>query len=193
MTGLSADIRRVARVIAVVPKTEAAGSIDQNVDLVAQDKQWQNVDTVEIQPSRVQVHIGLRLAETTKSVLLSADVKGKPAPGFVVTNYAFRPVALTVVGTEDVLRAISSLTVPVNIDTRANHAVTLTVHPILPAGATLQNPRRRDCSDRGGNKIYRGIGARRSHAGCRDFGFARARRDNRPPPRRRGATKCSQQ
>jgi YbbR domain-containing protein len=132
-------VERVARVIAVLPKAQGSWNIDQTVDLVAQDERQQTIDSVDVEPSKVHVEIILKRAEVSKSVLLSAQMIGSPAAGYVVTGYQFQPSMVTINGTQEALRAISSITVPIQIDPELKQGFDHMVQITAPPGTSL-NP-----------------------------------------------------
>jgi YbbR domain-containing protein len=138
VSGLASEVAQVARVIAVVPRAQSAWDINQTVDLIAQNQRQQTVDTVLIEPTRVQVRLGLRRAPTTKSVLLSAEMQGAPAPGFTIAGYEFRPSMVSVTGTQEALSTRSALTVPVDV-TGARASFSRTIHVSPPSGIQYQN------------------------------------------------------
>lgn len=140
VSGLASEVARVARVIAVVPKAQGAWEVnDQAVDLIAQNASEQTVDTVQIDPPRVQVHIGLRQALTSKALLLSAVMTDTPAAGCVISGYSFLPPMVTVSGTQLALANRSSLTIPVSV-AGATASFTRTVPVRLPSGLKFDNP-----------------------------------------------------
>jgi YbbR domain-containing protein len=137
VAGLNDNVNKVARVVAILEDTEGAGAINRSVELVAQDKRQEVVQGVEIMPSRVQVSLGLKKTPASKSLLLSAQIVGAPAPGFALINYTFSPSAVTVSGAQEVLASRSSLEVPVEIDGIQKSETRTVVLPTLP-GMTLQ-------------------------------------------------------
>ncbi|MBC8101641.1 MAG: hypothetical protein H7Z41_03540 [Cytophagales bacterium] len=134
--GLAADVGRVARVVANLDTSGTPGAINQEIELVAQDVKQQAVESVTVVPSKVRATLGLKKTPATKTVLLSADLNGTPAPGYYIAGYRFWPNTLTISGSQDLLASRSSLSVPVDVDgIRASAARTVRVQP--PSGLTV--------------------------------------------------------
>jgi YbbR domain-containing protein len=123
----------VSRVVAIVNAPDSGGAVSQTVDIVAQNIKSQVMDTVTLEPPRVKVTLNLRATPVQKSLLLSANITGTPAPGYAVTGYAFEPSAVTVTGMQPVLADRSSLSVPVDVS-GLTQTVNRTVSVPLPAG-----------------------------------------------------------
>jgi YbbR domain-containing protein len=138
VSGLAADVARVARAVAVVRTGQSTGDIYQQVDVIAQTQRQQPVEAVQIDPPRVQVRMVLRRAAASKAVLLSAQVEGTPAPGFAVMGYTFTPQTVTLSGTQEELAARSALAVPISV-TGLSAPTTRNVRLTLPAGLSLRN------------------------------------------------------
>ncbi len=136
--GSASEVARVGRIIAQVENTDNSRAVESDVLLSAQDLHKQGVDTVQIEPSRVHVSVALKKAQGAKAVLLSALMTGSPAPGYVVVGYTFSPPLVTITGTQTLLAARSSLTVPLVID-GIEASETRTVKVVPPAGLMLQN------------------------------------------------------
>ena len=137
VTGAESVVRQVRRVVANIPGASASGAVDETVGLLAQDAERQAIEGVTIQPSRVRVQIRLLIAEATKSVLISPQVRGQPAEGYELTDYRVEPRMLTVVGSQERLAGLSALTADVSaegITGNTTRRVTLTV----PEGIKVQ-------------------------------------------------------
>ena len=118
VTGLSSEVSRVARVVALLDNTRGAGSVEREVPVVAQDEKEQVVSTVQLRPARVQVSLSLRKAPATKVLLLSPQFVGTAAPGARLVDYRFSPASVTVRGETSNLSTLSSLTVPISLAPR---------------------------------------------------------------------------
>ena len=137
--GSATEVARVGRIIAQVANDNSR-AVDTSVLVSAQDLRKQGVDTVQIEPARVRIVVPLKKAQGEKSVLLSALMTGSPAPGFVVVGYAFSPTMITMTGTQTLLAARSSLTVPVEID-NLSETETRLIKITPPAGLMLASPK----------------------------------------------------
>lgn len=136
VSGRAADVRRVRRVVADVQNTTDRGAIDREVKVTAQDEKSRQVEGVTITPDTVRVAIDLERQPTTKTLLLSLSQQGKPAPGFELYDYALSPSLVTVRGSQDALRALSTLSVRIDV-TGIAESTTRTVTIDAPPGITI--------------------------------------------------------
>ncbi|MES2460765.1 MAG: CdaR family protein [Armatimonadota bacterium] len=116
VVGLYSDVIRVQRVVANLDTSGAPGAISQDVELVAQDVKQEPVENVQIVPKQVRASLGLKKTPSTKTVLLSIELIGNPAPGYEISGYDFFPNVVTVSGSQELLASRSSLRVPVDVD-----------------------------------------------------------------------------
>jgi YbbR domain-containing protein len=138
VTGLTSDVLQVSRVVAIVNAPDSGSAISQTVDVVAQNNKNQIIDTVTIDPPRVKVTLNLRATPVQKTLLLSANITGTPAPGYAIVGYSFDPSSVTVSGMQTLLADRSSLTVPVDV-AGLSQSTTRTVTVPMPAGLTPEN------------------------------------------------------
>jgi YbbR domain-containing protein len=138
VTGLTSDVLQVSRVVAIVNAPDNGSAVSQTVDVVAQNNKNQVIDTVTMDPPRVKVTLNLRATPVQKSLLLSANLTGTPAPGYAVTGYIFEPSSVTVSGMQTLLADRSSLTVPVDV-TGLSQSTTRTVTVPIPGGLESAN------------------------------------------------------
>lgn len=136
VTGLSSEVNRVARVVALLDNTRGAGSVEREVPVVAQDEKEQVVSTVQLRPARVQVSIALRKAPATKVLLLSPQFVGNAASGVRLVDYRFSPASVTVRGETTNLSTLSSLTVPISVE-GLSHSEVRPVTLTPPLGVVL--------------------------------------------------------
>ena len=138
--GLAEDLKRVGRVAASVERERDELAVERNVDLYAEDDQHRRVDGIEITPARVKVRVNLRPVPTTKTMLLSAELVGKPAPGYRIATYDVSPAQIVVRGAVEALSAQSSIPVTVDVSgikASQTKAVTLALPPGMSPQKTL--------------------------------------------------------
>lgn len=133
VVGREPVVEGVAKVVARVDTSGAAGAISEEAELVALDAGQEVVEDVEIQPARVLVRIELRPTQSIKALVLSPVLTGAPAPGFYVTNYIFDPQTVMVSGPQQRLAGVSSLEVPIAQD-GLSETVTRTITLRPPPG-----------------------------------------------------------
>jgi len=135
--GLSDDLKRVGRVVAHIEREDNELAVERMVTLVAEDQDKLRVDGVEIIPPQVKVRVKLHPVPTTKTMLLSVEFRGKPAPGFRIASYDPQPNQITVRGAIETLSSRSSITIPVDIS-GLKESTTKTVTVALPSGIQPQ-------------------------------------------------------
>jgi YbbR domain-containing protein len=133
VVGREPVVEGVAKVVARVDTSGAAGAISEEAELVALDAGQEVVEGVEIQPPRVLVRIEIRPTQSIKALVLSPVLTGAPAPGFYVTNYIFDPQTVMVSGPQQRLAGVSSLEVPIAQD-GLSETVTRTITLRPPPG-----------------------------------------------------------
>lgn len=138
--GLERDVSKVAQVVALLDNADDTGSaIDRDVPIVAQDDRKQEMRAVELRPTRVKVMLGLRKVPASKTLVLSAEIQGFPAPGYQLIGYRFDPPTVVVRGESAALAGLSAIRVPVAIDGLSTPQVQQV--PInAPAGGALARP-----------------------------------------------------
>jgi YbbR domain-containing protein len=138
VAGLVSEMRRVDRVVAFVDNN---GPFHGTAEVVAQNVRREEIDTVDLDPKQVQVTIDEQKVPAKKALLLSAAVTGAAAAGFNLINYVFDPAAVEVTGTPARLKALWSLSVPVDIS-GLRESVTRSVTVPLPPGVSFAAPTR---------------------------------------------------
>jgi YbbR domain-containing protein len=137
--GLRSEVSRVARVVAIVNKSDSSGAFDGLLDVIAQSTRYEEVDGVEIEPSKVMVTLGLKKAPLNKDMVLSANLQGTPAPGVAVIGYTFDPLTVNVTGSKNDITDRSTISVPVDLS-GLRESVTRRVRVPVPLGLSLVAP-----------------------------------------------------
>ena len=134
--GAASEIDKVEYIVAQVDNN---GPFTGDVELVAQNKSRQAMDTVEIIPPKATVTLEVKTAPASKTLVLSPDFTGTAAKGFLVTGCTFDPASITVAGAFEQLINRSRLPVPVDISgVRASVSRVVTVP--LPPGIRAIDP-----------------------------------------------------
>ena len=137
--GLPEDLKHVARVVASVEREPNELAVERPVTMYAEDDQKRRVEGVTMIPAQVTVRVPLRPVPTTKTMLLSAKLTGKPAPGFRVVTYEISPQSVVVRGAVEAISSRSSLAVPVDVGGVSKTGVRSAALS-LPAGLSPQEP-----------------------------------------------------
>ena len=136
VSGRTSEVDRVTRLVASLDNADVSGAIERTVDVVAQDGKDRTVEGVTLTPERVRVQLQVQRTPATKTLLLSADLSGTPAPGFRVTGYRFSPASVVVSGDQTVLGRLSALEIPVSV-AGLKQATTRRLDLAAPTGTTL--------------------------------------------------------
>lgn len=97
-------------------------------------------DRLVIVPDRVQVDVSILPAPTYKALPVAPQIAGQVAIGYQIVGLLTDPSTITVTGSPEVLRDMTTLqTKPVSV-AGANSDLALNADPDLPAGVTLARP-----------------------------------------------------
>ncbi len=140
VTGLASEVERVERVVALLDNAGSSGAVEREVPVVAQDAKQQVISSVTLQPAQVRVSLSLRQAPATKTVVLSAELTGEPAPGVHLTSYQFTPSTVVVRGEPATLSQLSALRVSVSVAGLSQNETRKLLLPVQP-GITLVGAR----------------------------------------------------
>ena len=134
VTGPAASVRRVDAALARVQVDPTGIDVDRQVELVPVDAVGEALRPVEVQPSSVRVQIAVFTNSKTRTLPITPNVVGTPAPGFEVAGVTVEPLIVTVEGDADQLAALASAdTEPISV-TGATRDVSREVGLALPTG-----------------------------------------------------------
>lgn len=138
VSGPAVDVRRVDSAIARVQIDPSGIDIDRQVELIPVDAVGEPLRSVEVQPSAVRVQIPVLTNSQTRSLPVTPNITGAPAPGFEIASVSVEPLVVTVEGDADQLAALTGAdTEPIsangttrNIDRRVALALPTGVLPV---------------------------------------------------------------
>ena len=139
VSGRAAAIERVARVVAYVEREDGERAIERTVALVAEDANRRVVEGVEVAPAQAQARVGLKPVPLTRSLLISLEIRGDVAPGYLLEDLNLSPDQVEVSGLPEDLTSQSRLTVPIDI-TGLKASATRRVALKPPSGLRLKQP-----------------------------------------------------
>ncbi len=97
-----------------------------------------SIEMVRTEPTNVTITPVVNLPQAEKSLYVTPDLKGKPAPGFEIVSYQTEPNPITIRGKNIVLAALTKLsTVPISI-ADIKTTTTFLSDVKLPTGTTLK-------------------------------------------------------
>ena len=132
--GADSVVRRVDRVEARIQIDPAGIDFDRDVELIAVDALGEEVRPVDVEPSTVRVRVEVLKDRSTRSLPVTPNVTGAPAPGFEVASIAVQPLVVTVEADADKLAALTSVdTEPISTN-GATSDITASLALALPAG-----------------------------------------------------------
>ncbi len=114
VTGVEADLDRVAYVQASVSIQAATQTVTKAVTLEPVDSQGNEVPGVDVNPVDVNVTIPVQSPQATASVV--PEIIGKPATGFAISDVAVQPQSVQLQGTPSVTSNLLALNLPVNVN-----------------------------------------------------------------------------
>lgn len=137
--GPASEIARVDRALARILIDPSGIDFDQPVTLVPVDIEGQpvGIGRVELSPEVISVRVDVEAVETTKTVPVTPEIGGTPAPGYALEALSVRPATVTLRGLPEVLAAISEvLTEPLDI-AGVSETQTFEAALVLPEGTRL--------------------------------------------------------
>ncbi|MCA1587300.1 MAG: hypothetical protein LC744_01055 [Chloroflexi bacterium] len=117
--GPASFVSRVDRALARILIDPSGIDFNQPVELIALDIEGQPVDRgrVELSPEVISVTVDVETVETTKTVPVTQEIVGTPAPGYALEALSVEPSTVTLRGLPEVLAPITEVrTEPLNID-----------------------------------------------------------------------------
>lgn len=140
VSGKSANIQRVKKVVMAVPQSSSNSSIDEEFSLVPMDEKGAEVKGVVLSPSRVRLQVNLLEVPTSKQVLVSYKVEGKPKSPAKLSDVTVEPSSIRLEGRPNILADISTVeTEPINLE-GIDKSFTKKVKLILPDGVKTKDP-----------------------------------------------------
>jgi YbbR domain-containing protein len=132
--GPSSTVRRVDRAVARIQIDPSGIDFDRDVELIPVDALGEELTPVDVEPATVHVRVAVFTNRQTRSLPVTPNVTGTPAPGFEVTTIAVQPLVVTVEGDADQLAGLSNAnTAPMSVD-GATSDIATSVGLALPAG-----------------------------------------------------------
>ena len=134
VNGPASKVRRVDRAEARIQIDPGGIDFDRDVELIPVDALGEELVPVDVEPATVHVRVAVFTNRQTKSLPITPNVTGVPAPGFEVATVATQPIVIGVEGDADQLSGLSSVdTAPISV-AGATSNVSTTVGFTLPAG-----------------------------------------------------------
>jgi len=137
--GPASVVSRVDRALARIAIDPSGIDFNQPVELVAVDIEGQPVGTgrLELSPEIISVRVDVETVETTKTVPVTQDIVGTPAPGYVLEALSVQPSTVTLRGLPEVLAPITEVrTEPIDIGD-ASESQTFEAALVLPEETRL--------------------------------------------------------
>jgi YbbR domain-containing protein len=107
---------------------------DRDVELIAVDALGNELTQVEVEPTAVHVNVVILSDKQTRSLPVTPNVTGAPAPGFELATVAVQPLVVSVEGDADELAGLRSVTTaPISLNGATSNLST-TVALALPQG-----------------------------------------------------------
>jgi YbbR domain-containing protein len=131
-------VSRVSVAVATVDMSGVVTDVRQTYPLAARDNSGFIVEGVTIDPSNVDVEIGVEQKRFSRLVVVSPSLKGSPAAGYNVTAVEVEPTSVTLLGPLELL-SVTSFVVTDDIDiTGATSDMSRIVNLVgLPSGLSI--------------------------------------------------------
>jgi YbbR domain-containing protein len=134
VSGPQSMVEQVVAAVADVSMTGVTNSINQVYRVTPQNAAGERVDRITITPENVLIEMPVEQERAFKSVPVSVELRGAPAPGYQVVGLRVDPVAITVEGEPRAIESIQfAQTAPVNVDSAAGD-LSVNAELEMPAG-----------------------------------------------------------
>jgi YbbR domain-containing protein len=132
--GPASEVRRVDRAEARIQLDPEGIDFDRDVELIAVDALGNELAQVEVEPTAVHVNVVILADKQTRSLPVTPNITGAPAPGFELATVAVQPLVVSVEGDADQLAGLRSVTTaPISLNGATSNLST-TVALALPPG-----------------------------------------------------------
>ena len=138
ITGTEAFLSKIVSVDAVVSLDDVRSSVQQQVRLVARDRDGGVVQGARITPAVGAVTVPVVQLSNYRTLAVSVRTRGLPAEGYAVTSINSEPQVVTVFGNKDEVQKLPGFieTLEVNVDS-ATESINEKVGLRVPTGVTL--------------------------------------------------------
>lgn len=137
--GSQEDLQKVARLVVFIQTK--GGNVRADLPVLAQDKDGVLLEDVTVQPDTTHVELDLIEAPASRTLLVSAPLRGQPAPSYEITDVLVQPDQVTVTGRPDQLQPLTGLTTR-EVSVEGIRADLVVDQPLqLPLGVTVQGGR----------------------------------------------------
>lgn len=107
VSGAADDVKRVNRLVISV---EASGQpVNTDLPIRAEDRDNVEITGVEITPSTAHIEVALEQPPATRTLPVNPLYRGKPAPGYVLSEVIVEPSSVTVTGKLEAIQALSNI------------------------------------------------------------------------------------
>ncbi len=116
--GAASAVRRVDRVDTSRAQIDPSGlDFARDLDLIPVDAEGEEILEVDVEPSVARIEIPVLENGQTRTLPVTPEVTGDPAPGFVLGPVAVDPLVVTIEGDADEIAALDTVpTVPLSVD-----------------------------------------------------------------------------
>lgn len=136
VTGSQSEINKIASVQAIVDVSGVTNKLEQEATVYAYDE-YGNKLNVKCNPSTINVSAEVK--KTYKEVTVNPIINGTPANDMAVASATASPATVTIYGSEEVLKDITSVDVVVDVN-KAKSSFTEEVELVLPNGVRKVEP-----------------------------------------------------
>lgn len=137
VTGPQEKVDQVTQATGTIDVSGQTDSVERAVRLSARDNRGNLVQGVDLEPNVTDVKVDVEEEKFTRTVAVSPELSGVPAPGFNVTGVSVSPQTVTIRGDEAFVQGTISIpTKPVSIDGESEDVVR-TVSLDLPSGVEV--------------------------------------------------------
>jgi YbbR domain-containing protein len=136
--GPGSRVNAVRSALARVTIDASALNIDRDIELLAVDDQGNQVNRIEIDPTRVRVRIPVALELANRTLPVVPNIVGELADGHQITSISVDPLTVTVSGSAAVINPLEvALTQPIDVGGRTRDFEAVVGLDLPPEASTI--------------------------------------------------------
>jgi YbbR domain-containing protein len=140
VAGPQTDIEKVNDATVEVALRGAKTAVDREANVILHDTQGNQIQTLQISPATVKVHLAIEQRVGYKDVAVKAVIQGNVSSGYWVSDISVDPATVTLVGAPEALNQLGGFVETEALDVAsAKENITRRVRVKLPEGVSVLN------------------------------------------------------
>lgn len=137
ISGPNSVVSGISQVVAPIVLSGESENFSKSVKILAEDNEGHAVNFVSYLPQQVSADVKIVKAGNVKNLGVKVVTSGVPASGFYVSSVSTNPAILGVIGSADILRALSSISTQSVDISNLNKNLSIKVFIDIPSGVKI--------------------------------------------------------